>query len=66
VPPNPAQLGRRAGALGAVAGLAVVIGLLYAFINAVTKGYFMWRLRAVALLVAIAAVLIVFARIGYS
>jgi len=56
-----AQLGRRAGALGAVAGLAVVIGLLYAFINAVTKGYFMWRLRAVAILVAIAGVLIAFA-----
>ena len=41
--------------------MALVIGLLYAFVNAVTKGYFMWRLRAVAFLAAIATVLIVFA-----
>lgn len=50
----------------AVVGIVAVIVLLYLFLNTITKGYFMWRLRAVALLGAIAAVLIVFARIGYS
>jgi hypothetical protein len=50
----------------AVGGIVAVIVLLYFFLNTITKGYFMWRLRAVALLGAIAAVLIVFARIGYS
>lgn len=43
--------------------MAVVLVLLYAFTNAVTKGYFMWRLRAGALLAAIAGVLIVFTQI---
>lgn len=56
-----AQFGRRAVALSAVGGIAIVIGLLYAFINAVTRGYFMWRLRAVAILAAIAGVLVLFA-----
>jgi hypothetical protein len=50
----------------AVVGIVAVIVLLYFFLNAITKGYFMWRLRALALLLAIAVVLIVFARIGYS
>lgn len=44
----------------AMAGVAIVIGLMYAFINAVTRGYFMWRLRAVAILAAIAGVLVLF------
>jgi hypothetical protein len=56
-----AEFGQRAVTFGAAAGLALVIGLLYAFINAVTRGYFMWRLRAAALVVAIASVLIAFA-----
>jgi hypothetical protein len=42
-----------------VAALTVVVVLLYAFLNAATKGYFVWRLRAVALLALIAAVLAV-------
>ncbi len=44
-----------------IAALAAVIVLLYAFLNAATKGYFVWRLRSVALLIAIAAVLAVMA-----
>ena len=44
----------------AMAGIAAVIGLLYLFLNAVTRGYFMWRLRAVAILAAIAGVLVLF------
>jgi len=50
----------------AVGGIVVVIVLLYCFLNAITKGYFMWRLRAAAFLMAIGAVLLLFARIGYS
>jgi hypothetical protein len=41
--------------------LVVVILLLYFFVNAVTKGYFVWRLRAVALLLAIVGLLTVLA-----
>jgi hypothetical protein len=50
----------------AVGGIVAVIVLMYLLLNTITKGYFMWRLRAAALLMAIAAVLFVFARIGYS
>jgi hypothetical protein len=32
----------------AVAGMVAVIVLMYFLLNAITKGYFMWRLRAVA------------------
>jgi hypothetical protein len=44
-----------------LAGLAGVIVLLYSFLNSATKGYFVWRLRAIATLVLIAAVLAIFA-----
>jgi hypothetical protein len=44
-----------------LAGLIGVIFLLYSFLNSATKGYFVWRLRAVATLVLIAAVLAIFA-----
>jgi hypothetical protein len=46
---------------GSTGGLVVVILLLYFFVNAVTKGYFVWRLRAVALLLAIVGLLTVLA-----
>lgn len=55
-----AQFSKRTTTWSAMAGVAIVIGLLYAFINAVTRGYFMWRLRAVAILAAIAGVLVLF------
>jgi hypothetical protein len=57
------QSKKRTSTFGALAGIAIVIGLMYAFINAVTKGYFMWRLRAVAILVVIAVVLVAFAAV---
>jgi hypothetical protein len=46
---------------GSTGGLVGVILLLYFFVNAVTKGYFVWRLRAVALLLAIVGLLTVLA-----
>jgi hypothetical protein len=42
----------------------VVILLLYLFLNMATKGYFAWRLRAAALLIAIAVVLVVMMRLA--
>ena len=56
-----AQFGRKASVWGALGGLTVVIMLLYAFLNAATKGYFVWRLRVLALAGVIAGVLVVFA-----
>ncbi|MBC8105497.1 MAG: hypothetical protein H7Z14_02815 [Anaerolineae bacterium] len=55
-----AQYSNKTKTWSAMAGIALVIGLLYAFINAVTRGYFMWRLRAFAILAAIAGVLVLF------
>ncbi len=43
---------------GSTGALAVVILLLYFFVNAVTKGYFVWRLRAAALLLAIVGIIV--------
>jgi hypothetical protein len=54
------QYSNKAKTWSAMGGIAIVIGLLYAFINAVTRGYFMWRLRAFAILAAIAGVLVLF------
>lgn len=51
----------KAVTVGSMAGMIGVIVLLYFFVNAVTKGYFVWRLRAVALLAGIAGILIVLA-----
>ena len=42
------------------AGLIGVIFLLYVFLNSATKGYFVWRLRAVAALALIATALAIF------
>lgn len=43
---------------GSLAALMLVIVLLYAFLNTVTKGYFVWKLRAAVILVLIAGVLV--------
>ncbi len=56
-----AEFGAKAVTLGSMAGMVGVIVLLYLFVNAVTKGYFVWRLRAAALLLGIAGILIVLA-----
>ncbi|WP_428939830.1 hypothetical protein [Fontivita pretiosa] len=42
---------------GAVAAVVVVIMLAYAFLNAATRGYLVWRLRAIAVLAIIVALL---------
>lgn len=54
------EFGKKVTRWSSVAGVAIVIGLLYAFVNAVTKGYFMWRLRALAIVGAIVLVLVAF------
>jgi hypothetical protein len=46
---------------GGVLGLSAIIFLLYLFLNSATKGYFVWKLRAAAVLVVIVALLSVFA-----
>lgn len=56
-----ADRAQQVGTWGSTAALVSVIVLLYFFVNAVTKGYFVWRLRAVALLVAIAGILSIMA-----
>lgn len=43
---------------GSIAATMLVVLLLYAFLNTVTKGYFIWRLRAAVILVLIAGVLV--------
>jgi hypothetical protein len=45
-------------AAGSTAATILVVLLLYAFLNTVTKGYFVWKLRAAALLMMIAAVMV--------
>jgi hypothetical protein len=58
---NTRQVVRVRNVLASLAGLALVVVLLYAFVNTVTRGYFAWRLRAVATLLLIGAVLAGFA-----
>jgi hypothetical protein len=55
------QVERSAVTWGGLAALVVVIVLLYAFLNWVTRGYFVWRLRAAAMMIVIAALLAVMA-----
>ena len=56
-----ARQAEQARGWGSVAGFLGVILLLYMLINALTKGYFLWRLRAAALLLSIVGILIVLA-----
>ena len=56
-----AQFGTKARGFGALGGTILILVLVYAFVNSFTRGYFVWRLRAVALLLAIVAALVVFA-----
>ena len=46
---------------GSVAAFLAVILLLYALVNSLTKGYFIWRLRAAALLLTIVGILVALA-----
>jgi hypothetical protein len=57
------QLETSAVTWGGLAGLSLVIVLLYAFLNWATKGYFVWRLRAAAAMAVIVAVLVVMAAV---
>lgn len=50
-------------AAASIGATMLVVLLLYAFLNTVTKGYFIWRLRAGVILVLIAGVLIFFANV---
>ena len=49
----------KARAFAAGGGLVVGLSVLYLFLNAFTKGYFTWRLRAVTLLLAVAGLFVV-------
>ena len=44
-----------------MAAFLAVIVLLYMLVNSLTKGYFMWRLRAGALLLTIVGILVALA-----
>ena len=55
------QLRETGSRLGSTAALVGVILLLYFFVNAVTKGYFVWRSRAIALLLALVGVITIIA-----
>jgi hypothetical protein len=46
---------------GSVAAFLAVIVLLYLLVNSLTKGYFVWRLRAAALLLCIVGILVALA-----
>lgn len=48
---------RNLTAAGSVAATVLVVLLLYAFLNTVTKGYFVWKLRAAMILLMIGAVM---------
>jgi hypothetical protein len=50
---------RSAGTLLSVAALALVIVLLYFFLNAVTKGYFRFSLRAGAILLLAVGIVVI-------
>jgi hypothetical protein len=52
---------RQVQSVASLAALAAIIVLLYGFLNAATKGYFVWRLRAAAMMILIVAVLVVVA-----
>src|SRR5688500_8123853 len=56
-----AQRAEQARGWGAVAAFLAVIVLLYLLVNSVTRGYFMWRLRAAALLLCIVGILVALA-----
>ena len=44
--------------LSSLAGLALVVFILYIFLNAATKGYYAWSLRVIAM-VTIAGIVVV-------
>jgi hypothetical protein len=49
---------RKARTFGIGGGLLIVLSLLYLSLNAFTKGYFTWRLRAVTLLLGVVGMLV--------
>jgi hypothetical protein len=53
-----ASRARQISFIGSVAGMAAVIVLLCLFLNFATRGYFVWRLRAAAVMAVIAAMLV--------
>jgi len=52
------HMANRRNTLLAVAGLAAVILVVYLFLNAATKGYYVWALRATAVVAVIAGVVV--------
>lgn len=56
-----ARRSEQARGFGSVAAFCAVIVMLYLLVNSLTKGYFVWRLRAAALLLGIVGILVALA-----
>jgi hypothetical protein len=46
--------------LMSLAGLALVVFILYIFLNAATKGYYAWSLRVIAMVTIVGIVVVLF------
>ena len=57
-----AQVGRkrRLSTIGSIAGLFVLITIVYIFLNAATKGYYAWSLRIVGVVLALILIFLLF------
>ena len=53
---------RRLSTVGSIAGLFVLITIVYIFLNAATKGYYAWSLRIVGVLLALILVFLLYLR----
>jgi len=52
---------RRLSTIGSIAGLFVLITIVYIFLNAATKGYYAWSLRIVGVVLALILIFLLFA-----
>jgi hypothetical protein len=52
---------RRLSTVGSIAGLFVLITIVYIFLNAATKGYYAWSLRIVGVVLALILIFLLFA-----
>ena len=43
---------------GSIVGLLVLITVIYAFLNAATKGYYVWSLRIAGIVLAVAVIIL--------
>jgi fatty acid desaturase len=59
-----AQVRKRtfAGMLFSIVGLIVLITVVYAFLNAATKGYYAWALRIAGVIFALVVIILLFVK----